>query len=261
MTTPALQPIYNDAILYKQGGRILVTGTTSLTIQSCLTRSNTDSMDINIGDYFGARTNTVLNAAINGLNGLDTGTFAASKVYAIHAIADSAGYNPSGFLMSLSATAPVMPSGNYSSGYSEFRRIGWAVSDGSTHFRGLIPYGEGNGVIYTFDEGVIALNAGTSATQAAIDLSTMVPAVDGIEISLQAILNPAAASRTAKVCPSTSTIANTRFTLTGQVASVLVTQNLSLPARIVSSLPKIDYIMSNADSSLTLYVNGFVDFV
>ncbi|MET3485350.1 hypothetical protein [Methylobacterium sp. 1973] len=64
-----------------------------------------------------------------GANGLDTGTLAASTWYAIHAIAKADGTFAG--LLSLSATAPTLPSG-----YTYAARASWARTDAS---KNLIP--------------------------------------------------------------------------------------------------------------------------
>lgn len=257
----ALQPIYNLPILYKQGGKITTASNTTLSITSCLVRSASDNLDINVGDYFGDQDATTVNGAENGLNGLDTGSLGASKVYAVFAIADEAGYNPAGFLLSLSQTAPVMPNGAFPSGYNQKRRIGWAVTDSSSHFLTFFVSGTGNVIQYTYDAPIKILNAGTSATQAAVDLSSVVPAVSGMPMILNCDFVSDAAGKKATLCPSGGTIASSRFILNAQVATVHVIQNYVIPAVLISSVPKVDYIISAATSTLDLYVAGFVDLL
>jgi hypothetical protein len=257
----ALQPIYNLPIQYKQGGKITVASNTTLSISSLLTRSMADDLDINIGDYFGAATATVLDTAIVGFNGIDTGVLQASKVYAVHAIADEAGYNPAGFLLSLSATAPQLPNGKFPSGYNSFVRVGWAVTDATVHFTPLTISGLGSTVKYTYDVPVLVLNAGTSATQAPVDLSAVVPAVAGIPVDLGGDFVSDTAGKKATVCTSGGTIASSRFIYNAQVASVHVIQDYLVPATLITGAPKVDYIISAATSSLSLYVNGFTDYL
>lgn len=254
----ALQPIYNLPIRYKQGGNITWASNTTLTISPVLTRSVADDLDINVGDYFGTPTNTTLDAAVVGLNGIDTGTLGASKVYAVYAIADQAGYNPSGYIISLSTSAPQMPNGVFPSGYNTYVRVGWAVTDSSSHFMVLKLSGQGTTVEYSFDSPVSVLSAGTSATQAAVDLSAVVPAIDGISVNLGCNLVGNAAGDTAKLCFSGGTIANSKNIITAQRAGS-ITQNMEVPAALVSSLPKVDYILSTASANLTLSVNGFTE--
>lgn len=271
---PALDQIYNTAILYKQGGVITVASNTTLTITPILCRDSLDAFDINVGNYFGqtyqdpfgaivtvAPTNTTLNAAVNGLNGLDTGSLAASKVYAVWAISDPANYNTSGYLLSLSATAPYIPAGVNPSGYASMRRIGWAVTDASSHFLPIVQSGTGSVVTYTYDSPVIVLNAGTSGTQAAVSLAAVVPAVAGMPVILNGDFVSDTAGKSATICYSGGTIANSRNIFNAQVATVHVIQNYTVPAVLISSVPKVDYIISAATSTLSLYVSGFVDLL
>lgn len=258
-STNALQPIYNNAIAYKQGFKITVASNTTLSIASGVTRSSLNNLDINIGDFYGDETATTLDSATVGLNGIDTGILQASKVYYIYAIADQAGYNVSGFLMSLSATAPVMPNGVFPSNYNSIVRIGYAVTDASVHFIPMTISGEGSVVTYTFDVPVKVLNAGTSATQAAVTLTSCVPAVAGIPVIVGGDFVSDAASKKATICTSGGTIASSRFIYNAQVAAVHVIQDYVVPATLISGAPKIDYIISAATSTLDLYVNGFVD--
>lgn len=259
MTT--LKPIYNLAISYKQGGAITVATTTTLSVASVLCRDSSDSLDINVGDYFGDQDATTINAANNGLNGLDTGSLQASKVYAVYAIADQAGYNVSGFILSLNASLPLMPDGTFPSNYSSYRRIGWAVTDGSSHFLTLKQSGVGSVVEYTYDAPAKVLNAGTSGTQAAVDLSAVVPAIEGIPVVLGCDFVSDTAGKKATLCYSGGTIASSRNILNAQVATVHVIQDYVIPAALISSVPKVDYIISAATSTLDLYVNGFVDLL
>jgi hypothetical protein len=227
-----------------------------------LTRSEADDLDINVGDYFGAATATTLNAAnIGVLNGLDQGALAASTVYAVFAIADQAGYNPAGFLLSTSLTAPLLPNGTFPSNYNTFVRIGWAVTDASSHFLVMRQSGQGSVVYYEYDAPVQVLNAGTSATQAAVDLSAVVPPVNGVLVNVNGNFVSDAASKTAKICASGGTIASSRNIFNAQVAAVAVIQNYAVEALLISGDPKIDYIISAATSTLSLYVNGFWDYL
>lgn len=76
-----------------------------------------------------------LNSAISGAGGLDTGSLTSSTWYAVYAI-----YNPStaaaSVLMSLSFSAPTLPSGYTYSGL-----IGAVRTDGSSNFIGFVQYG------------------------------------------------------------------------------------------------------------------------
>jgi hypothetical protein len=271
---PALDQLYNSANLYKQGGTITVTPTSVLlTISPLICRDGSNGFDINVGNYYGqtyqdpfgtvitvAPVNTTVNGAVNGLNGLDTGTIAASTVYAVWAISDPSNYNPSGFLLSLSQTAPYMPSGQSSSGYSAMRRIGWAITNSSSQFEVFLQSGLGSVVTYSSNVPIAAVTAGVATSQTAITLTTEVPAINGMVVLLGASFTPATAGDTLKVCYSGGAIATSQNKITGQVAAVPITQQMQVPLALISGVPKIDYILSAAGAT-TIYVNGFVDLL
>src|SRR5580658_10166225 len=64
---------------------------------SCLDSTGTFQLNSN--------STIVINAAVNGLNGLDTGTFAASTVYAVYVVWDPVTNLPTGAMISKSLTA------------------------------------------------------------------------------------------------------------------------------------------------------------
>lgn len=152
------------------------TPNTKIDVGTGVCRDSTDTYDmINAASV-------TINAAANGLNGLDTGTFAASKLYYVHLVSDPVSANTTGAMISLSATAPLMPFG-----YSAFRVIGFMVSDGSTHFLLCYNSGDQNARRFTFDAPkATSVTAGTSATYAAINLSTYIPAnMDNLPLLVQ----------------------------------------------------------------------------
>lgn len=263
-SSAALQPIYNLAIAYKQGGQITVSSNTTLSISACLTRDSADSQDINVGDYFGNQSGpsaTTVNIAVNGLNGLDTGTVAASTVYNVFAIMDQAGFNPSGFILSTSLTAPLFPNGVFPSNYSSYRHIGWAVTDASSHFLKIIQSGQGSVVQYTYDAPVEVLTSGTVASQTPVSLGAVVPAVVGSLVLLSANFVPSAANKTATICTSGGTIASSQNIINGQVATVPVKGQFTIPATLISGVPKIDYEVTDTSQALSLWVVGFTDYL
>lgn len=178
MTVTAV-PIINLSAKYMNGLGIsnnATTPNTKLDVALGQCRDSTNVFDMVL------LSGVTINAATNGVNGLDTGSFAASKVYAIYLISDPVNGNATGAMISLSATAPTMPDG-----YSAFRVIGYAVSDGSTHFlKGYWTAGNVSLRTFTFDAFLAtSVTAGTSATYAAIDLSTKVPAIDQLPVRFE----------------------------------------------------------------------------
>ena len=113
------------------------------------------------------------NIAASGVNGLDTGSEAADTLYAKHVIGDSTGVNMPASLLSISATAPTLPSG-----YDVFRRVSWIFNDSSSDFINFIQVWNGRTRRYSFDlnhsvSRVLTDGSATSWTD--INLATFVP--------------------------------------------------------------------------------------
>jgi hypothetical protein len=120
-----------------------------------------------------------INAAVNGLNGLDTGTFTASKVYAVYVVWDPVTFLPTGGMLSLSYTQPLMPFG-----YSAFLLIGYATTDSSAHFlKGYWSAGNTSSRTFTYDAPIQCLS-GNQTSYTGVDLSAFVPAVDNTPVTL-----------------------------------------------------------------------------
>jgi hypothetical protein len=82
-----------------------------------------------VGGALLTNVSVTINSATSGAGGLDTGSLANNTVYYEYVIAQAGGANPTG-LMSLSATAPTLPSG-----YVMSARVGGgAITDASSHF-------------------------------------------------------------------------------------------------------------------------------
>lgn len=177
--TPTVVPFLNTK--YMQIYSLTVTNNattpnTKIDVATGVCRDSTDTYDMINATAF------TIDASVIGKNGIDTGTFAASKLYYVHLISDPVSGQTTGGLISLSATAPILPFG-----YVAFRMIGYAVTDGSVHFYPMYNSGDQNARMFTFDSPVAtSVTAGTSATYAAINLSTLVPAIDNLQVIFRA---------------------------------------------------------------------------
>lgn len=94
------------------------------------------TVETTTGEAYRAQSVSVTcNITTSGANGLDTGAEASSTWYSIWLI-----YNPTtntqAGLLSLSATAPTMPSG-----YTFKARLGWVRNNGSSNFINFVQYG------------------------------------------------------------------------------------------------------------------------
>jgi len=240
------QQIVNYPFSNISGLKVSWASNTTLTVAAGVCRDSTNTIDMTLSAA------ATINAAVVGANGIDTGTFAASKCYAVHLIGDDAGFSATKALLSLSQTAPVLPSG-----YNIFRRIGWAFSDSSTHFILLDVCGDGLVREYVYDEPVAALAAGTSATFAAVALTEKVPAVADLTVRLQLDLVPNAAGDAAYIRSGGSSATNGAV-MYGSVASKKSSQELSVVSKLVTAAPTIEYKVT-ASGSLNALILGFTD--
>ncbi len=186
-------PILNNPFLYIneiKTSNNATTPNTLLNVSAGIARDSTNTYDINIGNYNGqtnsgaANAVTVINAANSGVNGLDTGTFAANKLYKVYVVGDAVSGNITGAMISLAAPAvgPLMPFG-----YNVYRLVGYAATDGSKNFLPFYQAGNNNARKFVYDAPqATSVTAGTSSTYAAIVLTTLVPTIDNIPVLFRA---------------------------------------------------------------------------
>jgi hypothetical protein len=243
-------PVDNLPFLYINGMIVsnnATTPNTKIDVSSGQCRDSNDVMDIVLSS------SVTINAAANGaVNRLDAGTFAASKVYAVYAIGDSTNKNPSGCLLSLASnSSPTMPFG-----YDSNRLIGYAVSDASTHF--LLAYVSGRNSFRQFfydSPQATAITAGAATSYTAVDLSALVPPFNNVPVSIKSALTPGAAGRSVSLQPVGAT--GDAIVILGQVTAVVINSYNIVLAQLASSLPKINYKVSNAGDAVALNVAGF----
>lgn len=227
------------------------TPNTILTIGSGVTIDSTDTFQmINNGTIS-------INAATNGLNGLDTGSLGASKVYAVYLISDPVTLQPIGGMISLSVSAPLMPFS-----YSAFKLIGYIATDASSHF--LLGYwtggvtGTGSRLFMYDAPQATAVTAGSSTTYANVDLTKFVPASVNRPVWIYTSFNPNAAGDVLKMQPGLAT--GDAVTVTGQVSHVLVTSNSLVMAQtvVISTVPSptINYKVT-ASGAVAVSVAGY----
>lgn len=264
-------PIINLPFYYINGFNIFndaTTPNTLLDVKAGICRDSTNTYDMNLGNYNGqvnpsstANVTTVINAAVNGLNGLDAGTFAASTFYYVYVVSDPVSGNSSGAMISTSvpATGPLMPFG-----YSAFRHVGSWATDSSVHF--LLGYvsGNNNARIFTYDAPqATSITAGHATSYTAVDLSALVPlpiANQNIPVNIAYDLLPGnAAGDVLKLQGAAST--GDAVTITGQITTVHVTGNAIVQAQLASSKPEIKYLVTNASDTAVLKVAGYYYYI
>lgn len=235
------------------------TPNTKIDVAAGLCRDQTNTFDINLGNWFGsvpspasANVSSTINAAVNGALGLDTGALAASKVYYVHAIFDVSGQLPPSLVLSLSRIAPLLPAG-----YSNFRWIGQRATDSSVHF--LLGYdsGQNSERQFVFDASqATSVTAGTSATYAAIDISALVPAIDQLPVLFRANWTANAAADSFNM-QGGNAVGDQWSLIASAAGGTAHTIGFGyVNSQLVSSVPKVNYKVS-AVGGVAINISGF----
>ncbi len=273
MATPQMQneAVYALPHLYIQGLQLSVatpTAGTIIAVAPGAARDSTNSIDMVVGlqNYFGIdvpaeqfqgyQPGLLINSAVNGANGLDQGTIAASTQYAVYLIGDSRNYKNTAAVLSLTSnTAPLLPAG-----YDSYRLIGFWATNASSQFvyssnkpqniAGLLTY---------FNSPAIAVLTGGNATSfTAIDLTTnsAIPTttLQNVIVTLLVTFTPAAAGQNVQFRPTGSAATGNLPTITGATAGIAQSQYIQVIAGVGSSKPEIDYKVSASSAAVTVAV-------
>ncbi len=268
--------VQNEAIyalphLYISGLKLSVatpTAGTVICVAPGAARDSSNSIDMVVGlqNYFGIDVPTELNqgyqrglfvnSAVNGANGLDTGTIAASTQYAVYLIGDSRHYNDTAAVLSLTSnTAPLLPSG-----YDAYRLIGFWATDSSSQFVYATNKPQNiSGLLTYFNSPAIAVLTGGNATSfTAMDLTTnsAIPTttLQNIIVTLLVTFTPSAAGDTVQFRPTGSSATGGLPTITGVTAGIAQSQYIQVIAGVGSSKPEIDYKVSVSGDAATVAV-------
>lgn len=265
-TTIYSEQIANLGFLYANGMIVsndATTPNTVLNISAGAFRDTTNQIDINLGNFLGdvsgltsANVSTSLNAAINGVNGLDTGTLGASKVYAVYCIADVRKINPVATILSLSLSGPQMPTG-----YAVWRIVGYAVTDSSSHFLKAYISGNNSNRLFLYDAPISVGTTVSSASYAAIDMTKFVPLINNTPVLLNASLS-GTANDVLNLQPGNAT--GNAIVITASVTSQAITQQVLVLAQntLISTVnsPTINYKNSGTDT-VVITAAGFYFYV
>ncbi len=220
------------------------TPNTKFDISAGKCKDSTDTFDIISGETI------TVDATASGINGLDTGTFAASKVYNVFIVGSPISGQVTCAMMSLSAI-PLLPFG-----YNVYKLIGYIVSNASTQFLPAYWFGDRNNRKMIFDAPqATAVTAGNATSYTGVALTTLVPAVSNTPVYVASAFTPGAASRTLNMQSFGAT--GDAVTITGQVTSVVVSTNSMVLSRLNSAAPTINYKVANSGDAVALRVAGF----
>jgi len=213
----------------------------------------------NVNDIF-LENDVVVNAALVGLNGLDTGSLQAGQMYAVYIIGDSTGYNSAGCLLSLNVSQPHMPAG-----YDMFRRIGWAPADGAlAQLAKMEQYGQNSEREYFYGLYPGMLVSGNATVWTQVNLGTTVPNVDNLKARLELQFHANVSGAFVSVSPYQLNFASLPF-LYGPAAidsfgaTLDYSQLIYCPYAMNGADAAVVYVVSNAADTLNINVAGFSD--
>jgi len=243
---------------YLQYGQLPFSYINGLKLSNNATTPNS-KLDISTGicidstNTFQITTSSVITGDItqSGLNGLDTGTVAASTLYYVYLVWDPVSSQTPGMLFSASAT-PLMP---YD--YGAYRLIGYVATDGSSHLlKGYWTNADSSSRLFMYDAPqATAITAGNATSYTAVSLSALVPAVSNTPVWMYSAFTPGAASRQLFMQPYGAT--GDSVIITGQVTSVVVSSNSLVLARLNTAAPSVSYKVSNSGDAAALKVAGY----
>lgn len=238
-------PVVNLGYLNVQKLELAVASNTTLTMALGQARDSSNVNDIVLS------AGVTINAATNGINGLDTGSLAASLLYAIYVVGDSSGNNAAGAVLSLATATLLLPVG-----YDMSRLIGYVRTDGSSFFLKGYWSGRSNDRVFTYDVPIATgVTAGSSATYAAVSLLTFVPAFANVQALIETNWTANAAGDTMALQPLNAVGDTVKYIagVAGASAHTLVREYVQ--AQLSTLTPEINYKVSAG--SVALNVAGY----
>ena len=222
---------------------------------SCLDSTGTYQVNSNV--------TLKINAAVNGLNGLDTGTFAEAKIYAVYVVWDPVTFNPTGAMISLNQTTPLMPFG-----YSAYLLIGYAttISNAAHFLLGYWTAGNSSTRTFTYDAfQATAVTSGASTSYANVNLINFVPNVNNTPVSLYYNFSANAAADTLSLQCGNGTgdqVIVTAPVVAGTAHTTGLATVLAQPVTITSVVsPVVNYKVSSSSDAVAIDVAGYTWFV
>jgi hypothetical protein len=257
-------PIVNLPFLYINGAIVstVAAHTSQLSLSAGIMRDSTNTYDMNIGNFNGqtnpsatANVATTIDCTVKGLNGLDTGTLGASKVYYIYVVSDPVSGNPTGAIASLAlpSVGPLMPFG-----YSAFRHVGYAVTSSGSVFLAAYMAGNNNSRLFMYDAPISVGTTASEASYTAIALTDFVPAINNIPVYLNASIIGGSAGDTLSLQPGNAT--GDAVVIVAAATTYAFKQQVMVLSQLVSSVPTINYKNSGTDT-IAILVGGFQFYI
>lgn len=198
-----------------------------------------------------------INAAVNGINGLDTGTFASHQVYSVYLVSDPVDLQSTGAMISLSTDSPKMPYG-----YTAHRLIGYAITNSSVanFYKGYWTASNDPTRWFYYDTArAIPLSGSgkaTSFTQGNTSLTGIIPRINHTPLILQTDFIPSHAAGD-KADFQGATSSGVQASITGQITTVHITGQVKILAQLFFGAPSFSYRVTNDDDTLTVSLLAF----
>ena len=251
MTTYVNVPVpgSRNPVAYINGLTASWLSNTTLTLNTGACSDSTNTIDIVVP------TAITINAAVNGVAGLDTGTFAAGTFYYVYVIGDSNGFYQPSVVISASAptttTGPLMPYG-----YDCWRMVDIKVTDGSVHFVLSYTYGHYAKREFIYDAPLTIGSLTTANTYTSVPLTGVVAPIGTPDVFYSAAFTANVAGHIAYLRPTGAT--GNYAELSGVVASVVQAADIECPAFVASGTASVDFKTTTSSDALTLLVKSFI---
>ncbi len=238
-------PIVDARIKYVTGLEMVWVTTTTFTVAAGAASNSTNINDVVLPAVV---TNTITSV---GVNGVDVAAAIASTFYSVYVIGDSTGYKATASLLSLSATAPSLPSG-----YDMFRRIGYVKTDGSALLLKFWQYGNASVRDMWYDTAIATPAITTGTAYASQSLAAGIPASEAPQVYLKYTYTPASATNVATMAPFGSTATAGMIVIGSGVAGAQVGV-VTVPVALNATVPTITHKETSASDALVLLVAGY----
>lgn len=207
-----------------------------------------DYTGLNIGGVYDTAGNITIDCNTGtGANCIDTGSLAASTWYYIWVIFSPSTAAEAG-LLSLSSTAPTLPSG-----YTLYRRVGFCRTTADTEIRDFHTNAYGR---HYYDTYYQILTNGTQTSFTAVDCSTLVPPTSTLFIGFMSTNdNDPTTAIKLRATGDTNFQSNVYSSITG-ATNVTTISTVMQPT---NSSQSVDYLVDTGDAAGNLYITGCDD--
>lgn len=245
--TAQFTPVSNLPSLYMNKLVLSYLTTTTLSVGVGQCRDSNNVMDLVVSATL------TINGAVNGANGLDTGSLAASTWYYIYVIGDSSAFNPAAALVSLSATAPTLPTG-----YDSFRMIGANVTNSSSQFTNFYQADGLDSNVRTFwYDSMPTLFTGNATSFTSTSVAAGIPPLAYTVGLFSVSYTGATAANTVNFRVTGSSATSGIPGVACSVATVVVLAEITSLTVVTSGSAKIDYKVTNGSDSVSVSAKAF----